>query len=418
MSNPGPDADDEWRAALIDQTVPGVVLLERIGAGGFAAVYRGRQTSVGREVAVKIIDRVLDGQRELEDYDREATVTARLSVHPGIVTVHDAGTDAAGRPYMLMELCRRGSIEDHLRSAGPLTAEQVARVGIVVADALDAAHRAGVWHRDVKPGNILINAHGEPALSDFGIAAIIDGQGRAGADRAFTPAYAPPEVRGGAPSSAVSDVYSLGLSLYAMLTRSQPRDGTLDPATPGWTVFRGEHPLLADVIERATHSDPAARIPTAALMADELRRAVVAAVPAAPHALERTMRPRGRRALTVFLSLLAIGAALGGLLVVEGLLRDDASVDVAIGSCWDVSSAAPQSVACDTAGSWIAYAVGEHSVPVADVVAGSPDPAVEAACTPENLAANAPTVAAAQTRVLTFRHPGGGAHFACIARST
>ena len=138
--------------------IPGHRVGGVLGAGGFATVYRAWQLAVGREVAVKVDNRALLTERDRRRFFREVTAAGRLSGHPHVIDVYDAGTLDDGRPYLVMELCPAGSLNDALARDGPMSAGQVRDIGIKIADGLAAAHVAGVLHRDIKPANILLNA--------------------------------------------------------------------------------------------------------------------------------------------------------------------------------------------------------------------------------------------------------------------
>jgi serine/threonine protein kinase len=144
-----------------------------LGSGGFATVYQTWQVAVGRETAVKVDSRVLHTERDRRRFFREVTAAGQLSGHPHVVDVYDAGTLRDGRPYMVMELCPGGSLNDELRRSGPISAERACRIGADLADALAAAHAAGILHRDLKPANILVNRYGVVGIADFGLASII-----------------------------------------------------------------------------------------------------------------------------------------------------------------------------------------------------------------------------------------------------
>jgi serine/threonine protein kinase len=149
---------------------------------------------VGREVAVKIDNRILLNDRDRRRFVREVTAAGRLSGHPHVIDVYDAGTLHDGRPYLVMELCPAGSLQDELQRHGPVNPVRVREIGMGLADALAAAHQAGILHRDIKPANILVNRYGVVGLSDFGLASIMAGSDVQSATReALTPAYAPPE---------------------------------------------------------------------------------------------------------------------------------------------------------------------------------------------------------------------------------
>ncbi len=199
-------------------------LLQEIGRGGMGVVFRARQISLNREVAVKMI---LRGQMATAaDRDRfraEAEASARLE-HPGIVPVYEVG-EYEGRPYFTMKYIRGATLAQRL-AEGPLPQREAAAVLAAVARAVDFAHKRGVLHRDLKPSNILLDEQGEPHVSDFGLAKqITEGESltRTGAVLG-TPAYMAPEQAAGARGQVgpASDVYSLGVILYSMLTGRPP----------------------------------------------------------------------------------------------------------------------------------------------------------------------------------------------------
>jgi len=163
--------------------IPGHRVGGVLGAGGFATVYRCWQLAVSREVAVKVDNRVLLTERDRRRFIREVTAAGRLSGHPHVIDVYDAGTLEDGRPFLVMELCPAGSLNDALRRNGPMPPAQVRDIGIRLADALAAAHASGVLHRDIKPANILVNRFGMVGLSDFGLASIVSAHGEQTAGR-------------------------------------------------------------------------------------------------------------------------------------------------------------------------------------------------------------------------------------------
>ncbi len=194
-----------------------------LARGGFAAVWQARQDSLGRQVAVKVDFRPLDDDKQRRRFLREAGAAGRLSGHPGIVTVHDAGILPDDRPYLVLELCPGGSLSAWLSPEKRPPIQRVRDVGVRIADALAAAHARGVIHRDVKPANILIDAYGHAGLTDFGLAAMPEPGSRAvGHD-------------GGADAGvrAAGDVpLAPGHGVRATSTRWRP------PCTPCWPATR------------------------------------------------------------------------------------------------------------------------------------------------------------------------------------
>jgi sugar lactone lactonase YvrE len=262
-------------------SVPGYVLLEELGRGGCAIVYEARQDAFGRTVALKVLTRLLDDGLARR-FERERRAIGALSSHPNIVTVHDAGLTATGEPYIAMELMDGGSLADRLRIRGPLPHHEVVTIGAAIADGLAAAHRAGLLHRDVKPGNVLVDHLGVAKLSDFGIAAFQQEPGSVTGGMAGTVAYTAPEVLSGRPASVASDVYSLGATLYTLLAGDAPfvRDtdeSFLASALRAWTEpapdlrERGVPDALAALVEATMAKEPQDRPASAAIVAAALR---------------------------------------------------------------------------------------------------------------------------------------------------
>jgi Protein kinase domain len=261
--------------------IPGHRVGGVLGAGGFATVYRCWQVAVGREVAVKVDNRALHSERDRRRFFREVTSAGRLSGHPHVIDVYDAGTLADGRPYLVMELCPAGSLDDALRRDGPMEAPRVRDIGIKLADALAAAHAADVLHRDIKPANILVNRYGMVGLSDFGLASIISARGEQTASRdALTPAYSSPETFRGDEPTVLADVYSLAATLYALLAGRPPRftAGSKPPSLMTIVTLHdkpvedvpGTPPELMALLRAGLSPDPARRPPSAAALRDAL----------------------------------------------------------------------------------------------------------------------------------------------------
>ncbi|ROP42096.1 protein kinase domain-containing protein [Saccharothrix texasensis] len=272
--------------------VPGYRLLDPVGRGGFAVVYRAVQVSVDREVAVKIDSRmVLDGN-DRRRFLREARAAGRLSGHPHVVDLYDAGVLTDGRPYLVMELCTGGSLLDRLRDRGALPVHEACALVVKIADALAAAHAAGVLHRDIKPANILVNRYGVCGLADFGLAALAEpGRESSASLTALTPAYAAPEAfRQEAPTER-ADIYALGATLYALLSGRPPRFPRLREPNLAEIIRMHDQPLpgiagvpdgVMALLGEALAADPANRHPSAADFRDAL--AAVDVTPVLPPA--------------------------------------------------------------------------------------------------------------------------------------
>ena len=267
---------------LRGESLRGYRLLEKVGEGAFGVVYRAIQPQVEREVAVKSIHAELANQPDfVRRFEREAQLVARLE-HPQVVPLYDywREPDAA---YLIMRYLRGGSLEDLLED-GPLELERAASVLDQMSAALAAAHRLGVVHRDVKPGNVLLDEEGNAYLSDFGIALETGApEQTAGTMIRGTPAYLSPEQIRLEQTTPRSDIYALGIVLYEMLTAKHPFPGTslnvlldqhLHHPIPSVRDARPEIPPAVDAaIGRATAKDPEARFPEVMELAAAFRAA-------------------------------------------------------------------------------------------------------------------------------------------------
>ncbi len=187
-------------------------VVERLGTGGMAQVYKAYQPDLDRYVALKVLNTDL-GQNPVfvQQFEREAKTLARLE-HPNILPLYDSGYTPDGRPYLVMQYVRGGTLADSLGRPQPLA--EVVRIVSQVGDALAYAHSRGVIHRDVKPSNILLTATGGVLLADFGIAAAPNTTD----DSAGTRGYIAPERRDGKPIDGRTDIFSLGVILYELLS--------------------------------------------------------------------------------------------------------------------------------------------------------------------------------------------------------
>lgn len=252
-----------------------------IGRGGFATVYRARQPAYDRTVAVKVVELGIDDEAGRRRFHRECAASGRLTGHPNILSVLDAGFLADGRPYLTTPLCSGGSVAAWVERAGPLPIAEALRIGVKIAGALQIAHNHGVVHRDVKPANILLNAYGEALLADFGIATIA-ARSATKRTQAYTPNHAPPEVLLGELATEASDIYTLGSTLYELLTGASAFtdtgqeglalfvDRVLNSAPP--PLAREDAPAsLSRVLGTAMAKRPADRYPSAAAFGQALQ---------------------------------------------------------------------------------------------------------------------------------------------------
>ncbi len=257
-----------------------------IGRGGFGTVYKADQPAFRRTVAVKVLDGNLD-ERAQRRFERECQAMGSLSDHPGIVTIFDAGTTGTGAPYLMMAFQPGGSVADKLVADGRLPWAEGLRIGVEVAEALAAAHRMKVLHRDVKPANILLSGYGHAQLGDFGIARVTGATQTRGDQVSASLLYAPPEILQGTLPGPASDIYSLGATLFeALAGRAAFAGGSEDSiaallgriATVPVPDLRpeGVPDKVAAVVERSMAKDPGQRPESAAALARELADAAVA----------------------------------------------------------------------------------------------------------------------------------------------
>lgn len=275
MSNPPPPP------GAFGLTIPGVHLDRVIGRGGFATVYGGTQQSLERPVAVKVDSRELHDERNRRRYLREVQAAGRLAGHPHVVSLIDTGVLADARPFIVMERCDGGSLID-VAHDGPLPAADAVALVAAASSALGAAHRAGILHRDVKPGNILLDSYGSPRLTDFGIASIErEGRDPSVTLESLTPDFACPEAFALTPPRPEGDVWSMGAVLFYLLTGRGPRRAADGSARSLAQIMQAldrpvdlSSPLLPaaarEVLGTAMHTDPDARYPDAVALCDAL----------------------------------------------------------------------------------------------------------------------------------------------------
>jgi len=205
--------------------IPGYTYLEHLGRGGFADVYLYEQEWPRQRVALKVVRPDIPlTDREKSLFTAEANAMARLADHPYIVSVITAGvTDAAsgGRPYLVMRYCPPPDLGVRVRTA-PMQVADTISTAIKLASAVETAHRSGIIHRDIKPSNVLVTTYSEPALSDFGIAGQV-GDVAGDSEVRISYPWSPPELLDGRSNGSVtSDVYSLGATIWNLLTGRSP----------------------------------------------------------------------------------------------------------------------------------------------------------------------------------------------------
>jgi serine/threonine-protein kinase len=257
-------------------------LVEEVGEGGMATVYKARDRELRREVAVKVLFPHLAKRDEIvRRFHREARAAAGLD-HPNILKIFDVGGEGDDPPYIVMELVRGRSLLAEIEQRGPMLAELAACVGALLADALGAAHAAGVIHRYIKPANVMIAPGGRVLLADFGVARLETEDSLVTKTGALlgTPAYMSPEQSTGDTATAKSDVYSLGATLYQLSTGVLPYSGP--PAKVLAQIAQGSlvpavkrranvGPDLSRAIDGMMQVEPSARPESAAAIAKELR---------------------------------------------------------------------------------------------------------------------------------------------------
>ncbi|MDH6291235.1 protein kinase domain-containing protein [Rhodococcus opacus] len=261
-------------------TAAGFEDAHEIGRGGFGVVYRCTQVSLDRTVAVKVLTADLDELNRAR-FLREQRAAGRLTGHPNIVNVLHVGTTDTGRPYIVMPYHAQDSLDARIRHHGPLPLEEALRLGVKIAGALQTAHRHGILHRDVKPGNILLTDYGEPALTDFGIARIAGGFETTTGIVTGSPAFTAPEIIAGEPPSPAADVYGLGATLFAALTGHAAFERRSGEQLVAQFMRIAAEPVpdprehgvpddVSAVVERAMSGDPGSR-PSAAELGRQLR---------------------------------------------------------------------------------------------------------------------------------------------------
>jgi len=308
-----------------------------------STVYKAHDSLLERNVALKVLHQQYNEDEEfVERFKREARSVAQLQ-HPNIVTVIDRGEED-GRQYIVFEYIDGENLKELVVRKGRLDVRTALQIALEIARGLSFAHASGLVHRDVKPQNVLLNGDGGAKVTDFGIARSLE------VERSMTQTgtvlgtsnYIAPEQAGGKPVDAHTDVYSLGIVLYEMLTGELPFPGDnfvtvamkhIQEPSPSVLDTRGDVPLrVAEMIDRALEKDPEQRFPTMDAFADEIEAnldeldrgedgAVTMVVPAAQRLKPRTPRRRAVSRLPLLIGLLgalAIAGVVVGLLTLRG----------------------------------------------------------------------------------------------------
>ncbi|MFW6162087.1 MAG: protein kinase domain-containing protein, partial [Planctomycetota bacterium] len=327
---------------LVGRTLGQFEIVEVIGRGGMGAVYKARQTTLDRFVALKVLPRAFAADASfVERFGREARAAAAVD-HPHIIGVYEVGHES-GCHYIAMELVEGESLGDALQRAGPLPPERALELLKQAASALGEAHDAGIYHRDIKPSNILLDRWGNARVADFGLAK------RPGMDVSVTqtgqslgtPLYMPPEAARGQPLDARSDLYSLGATFYQALAGRPPFQGSsaaelvgkhLEARVPPLQqVAPDTPPALCRIIHRLLRKQPAQRYQSAHKLLAAIGRAesrlaappddVTRSLPGAPRPSTQHRKPVTRKRPPALVAGIGGGALVVVLLLVFLLSR-------------------------------------------------------------------------------------------------
>jgi len=291
-----PDSDRPNSAGTVARFSPGTVVgqyrvLEVIGAGGMGVVYKAEDTKLGRVAALKFLpESAASDESALQRFQREARAASALN-HPNICTIYDI-EEYQGHPFIAMEYVDGRSLKDHVLGRA-LDEEEIAKLGIQIAEALAAAHSKGVVHRDIKPSNIAITISGLVKVLDFGLAKLIGSQGESAPTRSLTEShtvtgtlpYMSPEQLRGREVDSRTDIYALGVVLYEMATGRRPFASEISPQliddilnSPPLSPrqINGKVSLrLEEIVLKCLEKDPENRYQSAKEIAVDLRRMTV-----------------------------------------------------------------------------------------------------------------------------------------------
>jgi len=314
--------------SLIGQSLGQYRIIDEIGRGGMAVVYRAYHGSLNRYVAIKVLPPQLALDTTfVQRFLQEARSAAGLK-HPNIVTIYDVGVQS-GIHYIVMEELHGEPLDGLIRKIGRMPLAQSIQITAQIASALDYAHARGIVHRDIKPANIIVGTAGKATLTDFGIAKAAEGANLTQTGMMVgTPEYMSPEQVKGEKVGASSDIYSLGIVLYQMLTGATPFTASNTPAILHKQVYEQPQPLhtqvggipadLDKVLVTALAKDPANRYQSAGEFADALSAVLAGQAPASVKpgasgdgAMARKQRPRGAWTAVASITIMVALAILG-----------------------------------------------------------------------------------------------------------
>jgi len=342
----GPDGKKAARAAEMLGELGDYELLEEIGRGGQGVVFRARQKSLNRTVAVKVISLgQWASKAHLKRFRLEAEAAARLE-HPGIVPIHEVG-ERDGSCYFSMKFVEGGQLDEVVRHA-PMSSRQAAELVARVARTVHYAHEHGILHRDIKPGNILLDAKGEPHLTDFGLARLVETESNVTRTLEVlgTPSYMAPEqaVGNNAAIGSVTDVYGLGAVLYQLLTGQPPFAGgttyetiklllDTEPRQPRLLNPKIDRDL-STICLKCLEKDPKRRYSSALALAEDLERWLRHEPIRARHtgifARGRKWLQRNPTSALLAASLIALAAAAGWIVWKSEFIRQPVTNGVAV----------------------------------------------------------------------------------------
>lgn len=274
---------------LVGRTLGPYHILEQLGIGGMATVYKAHQTNMDRYVAIKVLPRhFAHDPTFVGRFQQEAKVIARLE-HARILPVFDYGEED-GITYLVMRFLPAGTLAEQIHQ-GPMDLDDIARIMTQIGEGLDYAHKRGVIHRDIKPSNIMLDESGDAYITDFGISKLVEGTAQfTGSGIVGTPAYLSPEQGLGQAVDHRTDIYSLGVMLYQMATGHVPYSAEtpmaivikhINEPLPSPRSMNPDIPEQVEaVIMRAMAKDPTHRYQTAGELAKALQQAVAEAIPA------------------------------------------------------------------------------------------------------------------------------------------